>query len=886
MNTKKTTLLAVLLALFAPVAQVFGSTYYYKMHLKVSSNSTGKGLVYAKANTTSLPSDATFTTETTVTHSRSDNKSVNTGAAFAKANYGYVFKGWSSSDNSTTYVSTDNPYTPVVSSSATKESSAATQHYYAVFEDNPNSYTLVLNKPEGLANYTVTAPSGFPANLSQGGSATVYKGDQYSFKYTLSSDEYDFINWTVNGEQKTSNPVSVTISGNTTVVLTLKKKVTYTATCQGSVGGTYKANNTTVSGSDETISNFGSVTVSLSNPVANSGYAFYGWYILHPNGVKEYLSYYTSASTGEKKDNITVGAEFREVQDCTVNFIASAEGKITYAISSGNSGEVDDADKSETVSAGADVTLTATCDYANRRAKWYTKDDRGEKVYFSIDNPVTKTFASSATLGVDFVPVNEKIVNAIEAAQSSSSHEAILAADAEIVLGTSIEIPSGITIDLDGHTLYVDGTLTVKGTLVNGTVSKCLKLLKQTGDGLSPCNPYGSIKYWKTATATPEATIAGFSDTAKHVTIIRGDGVAIRKVYTGTPAVLKCKANADIAVNHIISITSTDDSKTRTSDGLTCPDTCANAPEALSKSGETTILVIVDSGVSIAGAVKSGDSQNRYLYQGVVDCAGYDCGGISTKTHSDHIVTYLNGGTVSVANNVNVQNSHLRFCNCKSVTNTGKARNTPRYYFYDCELTSLSFSASSDGGTAIVGFFGGKYVYSFGGITDSASRIYAGAFKDKPDKDKWVIEKLRSTMTFSQHADSYWYLEPNQDPNVARIDSTKYLTIEEALAYLDDNASATITLLRNVRMESAYTLEAGKSLVIELNGCHIDAPNGFVKNYGSLSIRDNNNSLAVCGVTVGSGSNIIENYDFEGCRELFLRIFAMEYPFTSEQHEE
>ena len=32
--------------------------------------------------------------------------------------------------------------------------------------------------------------------------------------------------------------------------------------------------------------------------------------------------------------------------------------------------------------------------------------------------------------------------------------------------------------------------------------------------------------------------------------------------------------------------------------------------------------------------------------------------------------------------------------------------------------------------------------------------------------------------------------------------------------------------------------------------------------------------------------NIIENNDFEDCKEQFLRIFAMEYPFTAEQHEE
>ena len=269
--------------------------------------------------------------------------------------------------------------------------------------------------------------------------------------------------------------------------------------------------------------------------------------------------------------------------------------------------------------------------------------------------------------------------------------------------------------------------------------------------------------------------------------------------------------------------------------------------------------MIVDSGVSIYGEAKSGDSQGRYYYQGVVDCAGYDCGGMSKDIMSDYIVTFLNGNSVSVGS-AKFQNATARFCNCQSVS-TGKARNTPHYFFYDCTLSSLSFTKHSDGGTADAKFLGGKYAYGFGGITDAASRIYAGAFSPKPDKDTWVIESLRSTMTFSQHADSYWYLEPNQDPNVAKIGGTKYLTIEEALAYLDDNDSATMTLLRDVNMAAPYTLVAGKSLIIELGGCHIDAPNGFIKNYGSLSIRNNNNSLAVSGVTVGNGKNVVENYD-------------------------
>ena len=866
-------LVAALLVFLPTVLWAKGEPTFYAA-LETSVSSSGGGKVYADNTETENASKYGNTSYAKANGSKKGSSSSSTSAsvtlyAFAKANYGKVLSGWSTSDGGTVVSgSSVNPFAVKISSSQQSSASPETKKYYAVFVDNPNSYTLTLNNPDGLSSYTVTAPSGFPKDLSHGGSATVYKGDQYTFKYNLSSDEYDFINWTVNGDVKTTASITVTISAATTINLTLKRKVTYYATFQASEGGSYMANNMLIQGSDNGDSAFGSVTVNLSNPVANDGYTFYGWYILHPNGVKEYLSYYTSASTGEKKENIVVGAEFRAVQNCTVNFVAPAEGKIAYAISGGNAGEVEDADKSEPVPAGADVTLTATSDFESRRAKWYIKDDSGEKVYISIDNPLTKKFSSSCTMGVDFVPVNTNIVKAIEAAQNHASKTAMLDADAEIVLGTSIEIPSDITIDLNGHTLYVDGTLIVNGNLIGGTVSECKKLLKQTGDGLSPCNPYGSIKYWKTSTVTPSASITWEGTKAMHVTIMRGDGVAIRKVYTVAPAVLTCKADATIAVNHITSIKSTDSNKTRTDDNLTCP--YSKAPLSLTKNQkETSMLVIVDSGVSINGHEKDGDtSQHRYLYQGVVDCAGYDCGGMTTKTHSDHIVTYLNGGTISVAPGsdnmqVNVQNSTLRFVNCKKVNYLGKARNTPHYYFYDCELTLGSFSTSGNSGDSIgVCFLGGKYSYGFAGSTDTTySRIYAGAFKDKPNKDKWVLEELKSTMSFYQHSDGYWYLEPTQEAYVAKVNGEKKYTLEEALSCLNDNDVVSITLLKDARIESPYTLEAGKSLVVELDGCHIDAPNGFIKNYGNLSIREKNNRLVVSGVTTGNGKNIVENYD-------------------------
>ncbi len=844
---KKINMIAALLAMLLPITQAWGTTYYYKLHLAVSSASTGSGKVYAA--TSNSDSGATYGSTSDAIPSLYENQNVNTGYAFAKADYGSVFKGWATDNGTLTTTSSNNPYNPTVKATGTSANKAApTQNYYAVFGPNPDSYTLTLNNPAGLSSYTVTAPSGFTADLSHGGSATVYKGDQYTFKYNLSSDEYDFINWTVNGEVKETASVTVTISANTTITLTLKKKVTYYATCQGSVGGTYKANGTTVSASEYEVSNFGSVTVSLSDPVANSGYAFYGWYKLYSNGVKEYLSYYSSASTGEIKDNITIGAEFREVQDCSVSFAAPAEGKIAYAIAGGNSGEVDDADKSETVPAGADVTLTATSDYANRRAKWYTKNDSGEKVYFSIDSNLTRKFASSVVVGVDFIPVNEKIVNAIEAAQSSSSHEAILAADAEIVLGTSIEIPSGIKIDLDGHTLYVDGTLTVNGTLTGGTVSKCLKVIKQTGaDGMVPLNPYGSAKYWKTekpVASTASVSGTGWSGTpVTHLTVMRGDGVAVRGAITSSTKMVKCTFDGSVAVNHVTAIGAASDT--------------ADISENLS-------YILLDNG-TINGPVVTEGSNGQYSRirnSATIECADWTCTMGTKQISSSNSSKVLNASTFTYSSSY-WQNGAATFYNCPSIS-VKNVKNTPPFYLYDSGSSKLEFSISSDGGTAKCFFYSGKFDTDLSGNgpswINSDSKIYGGGFKVKPNK-KWIEENKQSTHTFSQHSDGYWYLDINQDPNVASISGTKYLTIDEALSYLKDNSAATITLLKNVQLTEPYTLEAGKSLVIELNGCHIDAPNGFVKNYGSLSIRDNNNSLAVCGVTVGSGSNIIENYD-------------------------
>lgn len=194
---KKTTLMAFLLALLAPVMSAWaGDTYYAELTVGVASSSTGRGTVYAANSDTATTGSADAT-------GYSGSTTTITLYAFAKPNYGYKLKGWATDADGNSIVANSNksPFpVQVDASNNTSSSSPKTEKRYAVFETNTDSYTLTLNKPDGLASYTVTAPNGFTGNLSQGGSETVYKGDQYTFKYNLSNDEWDFINWTVNGE--------------------------------------------------------------------------------------------------------------------------------------------------------------------------------------------------------------------------------------------------------------------------------------------------------------------------------------------------------------------------------------------------------------------------------------------------------------------------------------------------------------------------------------------------------------------------------------------------------------------------------------------------------------------------------------------------------------
>ncbi len=90
---KKSTLVAIILATLAPIAQVWGfnTTYYAALKAQVSSNSSGYGKVYAGTSS----SAGTYTTPSSQSSNQSSTtqNEEKTFYAFAQANDGYEFVG-------------------------------------------------------------------------------------------------------------------------------------------------------------------------------------------------------------------------------------------------------------------------------------------------------------------------------------------------------------------------------------------------------------------------------------------------------------------------------------------------------------------------------------------------------------------------------------------------------------------------------------------------------------------------------------------------------------------------------------------------------------------------------------------------------------------------
>lgn len=158
MNKVRKSVLWMILALVLPMTQAWAGgggsskTYYAALKAQVSSNSSGMGTVYAGTSTEAGSYDDSSSTSSNQSSKTKDE--AKTFYAFAKANEGYEFKGWSASDNGSE-LGTKSPLSQTVECTSTDSNSPTITTLYATFAKKVLPPFAVAFLPAVGGTYTV-----------------------------------------------------------------------------------------------------------------------------------------------------------------------------------------------------------------------------------------------------------------------------------------------------------------------------------------------------------------------------------------------------------------------------------------------------------------------------------------------------------------------------------------------------------------------------------------------------------------------------------------------------------------------------------------------------------------------------------------------------------
>ena len=151
---KKKILFTFLLSILS-VGQM-SATYYSRLVTEVSSTSpTGAGMVYASASDTSEPDTLTYKTSSSANQSSKQEKASLTFYAFAKANDGFHFVGWSET-NGGSVVSEANPYNISIPCVTSDQNNPTTVTLYANFIAKTSVTIKFLSPSTSQGSYTAT----------------------------------------------------------------------------------------------------------------------------------------------------------------------------------------------------------------------------------------------------------------------------------------------------------------------------------------------------------------------------------------------------------------------------------------------------------------------------------------------------------------------------------------------------------------------------------------------------------------------------------------------------------------------------------------------------------------------------------------------------------
>ena len=796
----------------------------------------------------------------------------------------YKFVKWTVADSDGTTDYTERTLSKRLPSSATVSAVVVPKEYYE----------LSLPQLEGVVSYEVTGPSG-ALSISSTGKATVRELDSYTVSCTIDEVGYVFEKWTIIDSSGTTDCMdrtfTRTFSSATTVKPVLYKKGIYELTFvkpDHVTGYSITGPNGTVGISAEgkaTVYELDSYTITCAYD--SGDYEFVKWAVTDSDGTTEptaspLVMTFTSDTT------ITVALNKLEMVVATCLPVPSG---CSYKV--GNE-TVTTAQKMVNGAKGQPLTTTlsaATAGSGYMFAGWYIDNGNGTKTYISKASSETQTFESDVTLGADFVSTAsskpalvikanggsaeydnvDEAFAALEAGDSMTiSQSSTLDSSAGVPIGATLTIPSGVTLTIaSGVMLYVDGTVSNNGT-ISGTVSKCTKLIKQTGDGSvdengksNPFNPYSGdekyrVKYWKTTITTPSITISGVSTTSSHTSIVNGYS---ETVYRGASAnAFVCTTDKSVAINHIKSVRNSYSSGTDayTAVGKNSHNVSQTTCNLMGGAASELVLLTAVGTVSVGSGTE--------LSSGfIADCAGNNISFTSKQFANAANVITINGATVKPSK---LTNARLTAINCTTVTGAGTDginSNQASYYtsvhFYDCGTFSkfnLSKSVTMTAGTPGVCFFsGGPYSPSpaFSSYSNNY-HVYGGSFSSDPKN------YLASNDLEAPKEGSYWVVRVKKPTiYVAKVGTTEYESLQDAVNAAS-TSSGTVELLPGIQpkeLSTPVTVASGKTVTIDLAGYAVTAPNGAIVNNGTLYLQDTSTFDVPGSLTTSSGNVIVNN---------------------------
>ena len=768
----------------------------------------------------------------------------------------YKFVKWTVTDESGTTDHTENTLTQTFASSDVTVTAVVVPK---------ETYELTLVQPAGVESYTVTK-AGNPVGFSNG-KATVREFDTYTFECAIDTVQYSFVKWTITDSSGTTEITDATFTRTftsaTTVTAVLHKKAVYELTFVlpenvDSFAITGPNGEVVISDGKATVYELDSYTIDCAYDDDN--YEIVKWTVTDSNGTLEPASeQVTRTFTSDATVTVTMAKIEAYIATCP-----AVPSGCSYKVGSET---VTTEEKKVKGAKGQPLTVTlsaATAGSGYLFAGWYIENADGSKTYISKASSITQTFESNVTIGADFVSSSsskaalvvkasggygeyDDLATAFSALETGDSiaicNSATLSASVAVPQGVTLTVPSGVTLTVaSGQTLYVDGTVSNSGT-ISGTVSKCTKLIKQTGDGTDasgkpkPFNPYGSVKYWKTAITSPSITISGVS-AGSHTTILNGYGEAFRTTdVTSSSTFIHVSVDTSKAVNHITGINSVSTVKNILTDTI--------------KDGMAVFLS--------SSCVINGGTSSKTTFTGRMDCAGQTLSSVSGVEVSNGGASHLlNCPSFTMKKSVG---NNFSFYNCKSITfSTFNAKGSVVLNFYDCgtyddkaSYSATFASGASPNGAATFSFYSGF----FESLTfKTGVKIYGGYYKSNPTS--YLATGLNLAAKQESAYGNYYHVYADIPEKVAQIGSAQYETLQAAVNAA--TSGQTIKLLKNYDANDSITIASEKSLIIDLNGYAIAGDSGTITNNGTLRIGDCSGGNGSCSYAIVNNGTMDVTY--------------------------